>query len=112
MQIPLGCATSNTYINSTIAPLVCKLNRLIYSLKQASRSWFNTFSNTLISQGYKQSKYDCTLFTKGSNSTSIIVLVYVDDIVLASPSTNMINIAKTMLQQQFKLKDLGDLNFF
>nr|KYP41264.1 Copia protein [Cajanus cajan] len=112
MKIPQGYVSTNTGIDSTKAPLVCKLNRSIYGLKQASRSWFNTFSNTLISQGYKQSKYDYTLFTKGSSSTFIIVLVYVDDIVLASPSPHMIHMAKTMLQQHFKLKDLGDLKFF
>nr|KYP49734.1 Retrovirus-related Pol polyprotein from transposon TNT 1-94 [Cajanus cajan] len=107
MQIPPGYSTSNT---KTTTPLVCKLNRSIYGLKQASRSWFNKFSNTLISHGFTQSKYDYTL--KGSKATFIAVLVYVDDIVLASPSSNMINGAKNMLQRQFKLKDLGDLKFF
>jgi len=27
-------------------------------LKQASRSWFNAFSNALLKSGFKQSKYD------------------------------------------------------
>nr|KYP57114.1 Putative transposon Ty5-1 protein YCL074W family [Cajanus cajan] len=70
------------------------------------------FSNTLISHGFTQSKYDYTFFTKGLKATFIAILVYVDDIVLAIPSSNMINVAKTMLQRQFKLKDLGDLKFF
>ena len=45
-------------------PLVCKLNRSIYGLKQASRSWFNAFNNALLRSGFKQSKHDYSLFTK------------------------------------------------
>nr|KYP31169.1 Copia protein [Cajanus cajan] len=110
MQIPPGY--SHHTIPTSAAPLVCKLNRSIYGLKQASRSWFAKFSTTLISQGFKQSKFDYTLFTKGSNSTFIAILVYVDDIVIASPSNIEIESAKIMLHHHFKLKDLGDLKFF
>nr|KYP66808.1 Retrovirus-related Pol polyprotein from transposon TNT 1-94 [Cajanus cajan] len=110
MQIPPGY--NHDIIPTSAAPLVCKLNRSIYGLKQASRSWFAKFSTTLISQGFKQSKFDYTLFTKGSNSTFIAILVYVDDIVIAIPSNIEIEFAKIMLHHHFKLKDLGDLKFF
>ena len=66
----------------------------------------------MTSQNYTQSKYDYTLFTKGTGSSFIAILVYVDDIVIASPDKTTINSAKIMLQQYFKLKDLGDLKFF
>jgi len=92
--------------------LVCKLNRSIYGLKQASRTWFNAFSNTLLRNGFKQSKYDYLLFTKGEGDNFIAILVYVDDIILASPSQEIIFKAKTILKKHFKLKDLGDLKIF
>jgi len=66
----------------------------------------------LTSQNYTQSKYDYTLFTKGKSSSFIAILVYVDDIVIASPDKIAINFAKFMLQHYFKLKYLGDLKFF
>ena len=92
----------------TQSTICCKLNRSIYGLKQASRSWFNA----LLRSGFKQSKYDYSLFTKGEGDNFIAILVYVNDIILASPSQAMISKTKTILKDHFKLKDPRDLKFF
>ncbi|PHU20108.1 Actin-54 [Capsicum chinense] len=42
----------------------------------------------------------------------VIVLVYVDDLMIAGDNTDMINVEKYTLYQQFKLKDLGELKYF
>jgi hypothetical protein len=52
------------------------------------------------------------LFTGFQGSSFIALLVYVDDIVLASDSADAVKQFIQFLNNEFKLKDLGDLKFF
>ena len=62
--------------------------------------------------GFTQSKADYSLFIKKTSTSFIALLVYVDDILIASDNKQAVDELKILLDQQFKLKDLGDLKFF
>ena len=91
---------------------VCLLKKSIYGLKQASRQWFAKLVSELISQGFKQSKNDYSLFTKDQNGSFTIAAVYVDDIILTGNNLIVITQLKAHLNRVFSIKDLGKLHYF
>ncbi|XP_057962351.1 uncharacterized mitochondrial protein AtMg00810-like [Malania oleifera] len=72
----------------------------------------NAFLHALLAYGFTQGSSDCSLFIKKSESSFIALLVYVDDIILASDSLLEIQLLKTFLHDKFTIKDLGELKYF
>ncbi|XP_056697421.1 uncharacterized mitochondrial protein AtMg00810-like [Spinacia oleracea] len=91
---------------------VCKLNKSLYGLKQASRQWVARLHQELKSQGFHQSKNDYSLFIKNTSSDITVVAVYVDDIIITGSNESVITDLKNHLHHTFSIKDLGVLNFF
>ena len=52
------------------------------------------------------------MFTKKSHNSFLALLVYVDDILIASNDVNAVEDLKVFLDQKFKLKDFGSLKYF
>jgi hypothetical protein len=105
MTLPLGFASKGE-------SRVCKLNKSLYGLKQGSRQWFSKFSNTLLAHGFVQSRSDYSLFTRLQGTTYMVLLVYVDDILLASNDATAISDFTSFLNSKFCLKGLGPAKFF
>ena len=91
---------------------ICKLNKSIYGLRQASRQWFHKFSSALLAKGFTQSKNDYSLFYIGLGHSMVFLLVYVDDIIISGPDMEQIAQVQKKLEYLFKLKILSDLKYF
>jgi histone deacetylase 1/2 len=105
MQQPQGFESSDP-------SLVCKLHKALYGLKQAPRQWFVRLQSTLLFLGFKSSKCDPSLFVFNSHHDTIYLLVYVDDIIITSNNSTLLQSTISKLNKAFSLKHLGSLDYF
>jgi hypothetical protein len=89
-----------------------KLDKALYGLKQAPQAWYSRLSDKLHSLRFVSSKADISLFMYCKGQVTIFLLVYVNDIIIASSSNQAIDALLLDLQRDFALKDLSPLHFF
>lgn len=100
------------YENAKTPNYVCKLDKALYGLKQAPRAWYSRLSGKLYELGFKSSKADTSLFLYNKGGVTIYLLVYVDDIIVASSVPSATTALLQDLTKEFAQEDLGDLHFF
>ena len=91
--------------------MVCKLKKSIYGLKQASRQWYYKFHQVIVSFGFKINMVDECVYHKFSGSKHIFLVLYVDDILLATNDIGLLHETKKFLSNNFKIVDLSDSAF-
>ena len=90
---------------------VCHLRLPLYGLKQAPRAWFAKFSSTISRLGYIANHYDFAFFLRRTDKGTILLLLYVDDMIITGDDLNGIQELMDFLSQQFKMKDLRYLSY-
>jgi hypothetical protein len=89
---------------------VCKLRKAIYGLKQAPRLWYRHIDEYLQSIGLRQSEYDPNLYL--STERDVLLLLYVDDLLVASQTRGKIDAVKCLLRSKYRMNDLGPARQF
>lgn len=100
------------YEDSSKPHYICKLDKALYGLKQAPRAWYSRLCQKLQSLGFVASKSDTSLFFYKKGGHVIYMLVYVDDIIVASSSQAAVDALLRDLDKEFAIKDLGELSYF
>ena len=89
--------------------LVCKLKKSLYGLKQAPREWYHKFDAFMRSQEFVRSDMDHCLYTKKATDGNLVILIlYVDDMLLASRNRHELATIRMKLHEAFDMKNLGD----
>jgi hypothetical protein len=91
--------------------LECHMRKFIYGLKQASRQWYLKFDETIMSFVFKENEEDNCIYAKFRSGKFIFLILYVDDILLASSDVNLLLEIKKFLSSNFDTKDLGEASF-
>ena len=76
---------------------VCHFRRALYGLKQGSGAWFANFSSTISRLGYMASHYDSALFLRRTDKCTILLLLYVDDMIITGDDLSGIQELKDFL---------------
>ncbi|WJZ97087.1 hypothetical protein VitviT2T_015721 [Vitis vinifera] len=91
--------------------LVCKLKKSIYGLKQASRQWYSKFHNIISSFGFEENVMDQCIYLKVSGSKVCFLVLYVDDILLATDDKGLLHEVKQFLSKNFDMNDMGETSY-
>ena len=86
---------------------VCLLQKSLYGLKQSPRQWYKKFDDFLIKMEFKRCSYNNGVYVLHQEDY-LYLLLYVDDILVASCNKCMINDLKSKLNSKFEMKDLGE----
>ncbi|CAI7895430.1 unnamed protein product [Closterium sp. NIES-53] len=84
------------------------LKKALYGLKQAPRKCYLKLREVLEEIGFTPSYADHSLFILGEGEQRSFIVVYVDDILIFSPSSDLLKEVMLKLQDKFKCKALGD----
>eukprot|EP00253_Pinus_taeda_P008601 PITA_08601 len=88
--------------------LVCGLKKSLYGLKQAPSQWYLKFDKFMSEQGYTICHSDhCVYLKKENDGSYIILLLYVDDMLVAGSHMQEINVLNRKLANSFAMKHLG-----
>jgi hypothetical protein len=66
------------------ANFVYRLKKSLYGLNKSPRQWYKKFDSFMLSHGFKRCDYDSYAYLKTINGSAIYLLLYVDDMLIAT----------------------------
>jgi len=70
---------------------VCELIKYLYGLKQAPKQWHHKFDSVILEYGFKHNSVDKCIYFKFTNDFSMIICLYVDNMLMISTNMNNVN---------------------
>ncbi|XP_029178383.1 uncharacterized protein LOC114946115 [Nylanderia fulva] len=80
-------------------------------IKEESNASIATKAKKMSSSIKGEDQSDPCVFVDNTETTPTIVMVYVDDIIIASKNSGRVNMIKAELSRRFKIKDLGPAKY-
>lgn len=83
---------------------VCRLHKSIYGLKQASHVWGEHFTNFIKEHHFNPSESDPCFFTRNKEGERTLLIIWVDDGIIASNKQNAIDDFLFVLGEKFQIR--------
>jgi hypothetical protein len=80
----------------------------LYGLKQAPKQWHEKFHTTLTDAGFAANEANRCVYYRYGGGQSVILCLYVDDILIFGTNIDIINEVKSFLSKSFDMKDLEE----
>ncbi|KAK8913644.1 hypothetical protein KSP39_PZI023491 [Platanthera zijinensis] len=100
------------FISLTHPDYVYKLHKALYGLKQAPRAWYETLACFLLENDFVRGRVDQTLFIRTHKSHTLLVQIYVDDIIFGSTDSKLCKKFSKLMHSKFEMSSMGELSFF
>nr|GEX87099.1 ribonuclease H-like domain, reverse transcriptase, RNA-dependent DNA polymerase [Tanacetum cinerariifolium] len=91
---------------------VYRLIKALYRLRQVPRAWNIKLDNTLKSLDFKKCALEQAIYTKTSKDSTLLIGVYVDDLIITGTPKKEIDKFKAQIEEKFKMSDLGLLAYY
>ncbi|GKC75519.1 putative ribonuclease H-like domain-containing protein, partial [Tanacetum coccineum] len=91
---------------------VYQVEKALYGLHQAPRAWYETLSTYLLDNGFQRGQIDKTLFIKRVKGDTLLVPIYVDDIIFGSTKKVLSTEFEKLMHKKFQMSSMGELTFF
>ncbi|WVZ51642.1 hypothetical protein U9M48_002764 [Paspalum notatum var. saurae] len=91
---------------------VYKLRKALYGLKQAPRAWYARLKSFLLKSGFVMGSVDKTLFLLSHGGDTLIVQIYIDDIIFGGSSHALVSSFAEQMCREFEMSLMGELQFF
>lgn len=105
---PIISSKAKRMLRELNANKVCKLKKSIYGLKQSGRQWYNKLHLVLTKYNFTPTDMDPCIYV---NAMGVFIAVYVDDLILAAKDERLLKEVKNELNEQFYIKDLGQISY-
>jgi hypothetical protein len=75
-----------------------RIVKALYGLQESAKLWYVTLGKTLCSIGFQRSNYDHALYYKRVGAELVVILVYVDDMILAGEEQQVLQVKEQLVK--------------
>jgi hypothetical protein len=91
---------------------VLRLRKALYGLRQAPWAWNAKLDSMLKEMGFEQSPHEAVIYRRSNGGNTLLVGVYVDDLVITDTKDAEVAAFKEEMKVTFQMSDLGLLSFY